>query len=99
MKYLYNSFLFCLIIFISLTAKSQTAITPKGLVNPSFGLNGGYVNAVTCVTADNYIYAGGGFNHTIDFDITADTFNMSSTVGDNIFIAKYSKQLQLIFCI
>jgi hypothetical protein len=98
MKYLYNSIFLCLIIFISLTANSQTDIIPKGLINPSFGLNGGdvYANQIA-TTSDGYTYAAGRFTNTIDFDLTQDTFNISSTYFYDMFISKYDKQSHLVF--
>ncbi|MEP6465034.1 MAG: hypothetical protein ABJB05_01960 [Parafilimonas sp.] len=98
MKYLYNSLLFCLIVFISITAKGQTDIIPKGLINPSFGVSGGDVFAATiAITNDNYTYIAGKFDNTIDFDLTADTFNITSTFEYNMFVAKYNKQSRLVF--
>jgi hypothetical protein len=98
MKYLYNSLLLFILIFSFSIAQAQTNIVPKGLINPSFGLNGGdvYANQIA-TTNDGYTYTAGRFTNTIDFDFTSDTFNVSSTYLYDMFISKYDKQSHLVF--
>ncbi|MEP6465035.1 MAG: hypothetical protein ABJB05_01965 [Parafilimonas sp.] len=98
MKHIYKQ-TFCLfLLFYSLKSISQTDITPKGLINPSFGVNGGDVYPTQIATTnDGHICTAGMFQNTVDFDFTADTFNLSSTYGYNMFIAKYDKQSRLVF--
>lgn len=98
MKYLYNSLLLFISVFSFSIVWSQTAITPKGLINPAFGVNGGDIYQSQFVTTnDGYTYTAGMFANTVDFDFTADTFNLSSTYGYNMFFAKYDKQSRLVF--
>jgi hypothetical protein len=98
MKYLYNLLFLSISVFSFSIVQGQIAIAPKKIVNPSFGLNGGDIYAYPIATTnDGYTYAAGMFDNTIDFDITADTFNISSTYQLNMFIAKYDKQSHLVF--
>lgn len=83
---------------VSALLHAQQDLTPTWLVKPGSTINGGTVTVTDIATAsDGSLYAAGIFTNTADFDIGADTFNLSSYYSDAAFIARYDKKGKLLF--
>lgn len=87
-----------LLIIASPLFAQQTEIKLDWLANVNTYYNGGtmMVNDIA-IGSDGAIVAVGYFSNTVDFDPGSDTFTVSSTGKQDIFIAKYNKTGKLVY--
>jgi hypothetical protein len=63
----------------------------------SMGAGGNDAGAAMTIDASGNIYVAGGFSGTTDFDPSANTFNLTSTGGSDVFIQKLDPNGNLIW--